>query len=151
MREILTDQMLHDMFTALERGEAYEYQDKNMQISINPQGISIQYQNTVDTKEVEDFLHYCDELDDDLFIEVCESFDESELDALQKNLDTDNYKETITIFKTRVKEVAQNRLAEIINEADAEIKTQERIIAEAHQIIEAIHKDLEEATIKYNV
>lgn len=151
MREILTDQMLHDMFTALERGEAYEYQDKNMQISINPQGISIQYQNTVDTKEVEDFLHYCDELDDDLFIEVCESFDESELDALQKNLDTDNYKETITIFKTRVKEVAQNRLAEIINEADAEIKTQERIIAEAHQIIEAIHKDLEEATRKYNV
>lgn len=151
MREILTDQMLHDMFTALERGEAYEYQDKNMQISINPQGISIQYQNTVDTKEVEDFLHYCDELDDDLFIEVCESFDESELDALQKNLDTDNYKETITIFKTRVKEVAQNRLAEIINEADAEIKAQERIIAEAHQIIEAIHKDLEEATKKYNV
>lgn len=122
-----------------------------MQISINPQGISIQYQNTVDTKEVEDFLHYCDELDDDLFIEVCESFDESELDALQKNLDTDNYKETINIFKTRVQEIAQNRLAEIINEADAEIKTQERIIAEAHQIIEAIHKDLEEATIKYNV
>ena len=151
MREILTDQMLHDMFTALERGEAYEYQDKNMQISINPQGISIQYQNTVDTKEVEDFLHYCDELDDDLFIEVCESFDESELDALQKNLDTDNYKETINIFKTRVQEIAQNRLVEIINEADAEIKTQERIIAEAHQIIEAIHKDLEEATIKYNV
>ena len=122
-----------------------------MQISINPQGISIQYQNTVDTKEVEDFLHYCDELDDDLFIEVCESFDESELDALQKNLDTDNYKETINIFKTRVQEIAQNRLVEIINEADAEIKTQERIIAEAHQIIEAIHKDLEEATIKYNV
>lgn len=151
MREILTDQMLHDMFTALERGETYEYQDKNMQISINPQGISIQYQNTVDTKEVEDFLHYCDELDDDLFIEVCESFDESELDALQKNLDTDNYKETINIFKTRVQEIAQNRLVEIINEADAEIKTQERIIAEAHQIIEAIHKDLEEATIKYNV
>lgn len=151
MKEILTDQMLHDMFTALERGEAYEYQDKNMQISINPQGISIQYQNTVDTKEVEDFLHYCDELDDDLFIEVCESFDESELDALQKNLDTDNYKETINIFKTRVQEIAQNRLVEIINEADAEIKTQERIIAEAHQIIEAIHKDLEEATIKYNV
>lgn len=151
MREILTDQMLHDMFTALERGETYEYQDKNMQISINPQGISIQYQNTEDTKEVQDFLHYCDELDDDLFIEVCESFDESELDALQKNLDTDNYKETINIFKTRVQEIAQNRLAEIINEADAEIKAQERIIAEAHQIIESIHKDLEEATIKYNV
>lgn len=151
MREILTDQMLHDMFTALERGETYEYQDKNMQISINPQGISIQYQNTEDTKEVQDFLHYCDELDDDLFIEVCESFNESELDALQKNLDTDNYKETINIFKTRVQEIAQNRLAEIINEADAEIKAQERIIAEAHQIIEAIHKDLEEATRKYNV
>ena len=151
MREILTDQMLHDMFTALERGETYEYQDKNMQISINPQGISIQYQNTIDTKEVEDFLHYCDELDDDLFIEVCESFDESELDALEKKLDTDDYKETINIFKTRVKEIAQNKLTEIINEADSEIKAQERIISEAYQIIEAIHRDLEEATRKYNV
>ena len=80
-----------------------------------------------------------------------ESFDESELDALEKKLDTDDYKETINIFKTRVKEVAQNRLTEIINEADAEIKAQERIISEAHQIIEAIHKDLEEAAKKYNV
>lgn len=151
MKEILSDKMLHELFVALEKGEPFEYSDANTQISITPNGINIQYTNTVDTKEVEDFMQYCNNLDDDLFIEVCESFDESELDALQKNLDTDNYKETINIFKTRVKEVAQNRLTEIINEADAEIKRQEHIISNAHLVIEEIHRELDEANRKYNV
>lgn len=151
MREILSDKMLHEIFTALERGEQYEYSDANTQISINPNAISIQYQMSNDTREIEDFLHYCDKLDDDLFVEVCESFSENELDELQKNLDTANYKETIQIFTQRVREVAQNRLAEIVNEADAEIKNQEQIIMNARQVIEDIHRELDEANEKYNV
>jgi hypothetical protein len=43
MKEILTDKMLREIFTALEKGEAFEYSDDNTQISINPNCISIQY------------------------------------------------------------------------------------------------------------
>ena len=74
MKEILTEKMLHDIFKALEKGEQYEYSDGNTQITINPNGISIQYQSNTSETEVEDFLNYCDNLDDELFIEVCESF-----------------------------------------------------------------------------
>ena len=96
----------------------------------------------VDTKEIEQFLKYCDLLDDDLFVEVCESFSDEELDNLQKQLDTENYRNTISVFTTRVKEIAHNKLAEIINEADAEIKRQEQIISNAHLVIEEIHREI---------
>lgn len=151
MREILTDRMLHEIFKALEKGEQYEYSDANTQISINPHGISIQYKSSTDTREVEDFLRYCDRLDDELFIEVCESFEANELSKLQDQLDTPSYKETISTFTQRVKEIANSRLTEIINAADAEIKRQEQIMADARQAIEEIHKELDAANAKYNV
>lgn len=151
MREILTDRMLHEIFKALEKGEQYEYSDANTQISINPHGISIQYKSSTDTREVEDFLRYCDQLDDELFIEVCESFEADELSKLQDQLDTPSYKETISTFTQRVKEIAHSRLTEIINAADAEIKRQEQIMADARQVIEDIHKELDAANAKYNV
>ena len=151
MREILTDRMLHEIFKALEKGEQYEYSDANTQISINPHGISIQYKSSTDTREVEDFLRYCDRLDDELFIEVCESFEANELSKLQDQLDTPSYKETISTFTQRVKEIAHSRLTEIINAADAEIKRQEQIMADARQAIEEIHKELDAANAKYNV
>lgn len=151
MREILTDKMLHEIFKALEKGEQYEYSDANTQISINPHGISIQYKSSTDTREVEDFLRYCDHLDDELFIEVCESFEADELSKLQDQLDTPSYKETISTFTQRVKEIAHSRLTEIINAADAEIKRQEQIMADARQAIEEIHKELDAANAKYNV
>lgn len=151
MREILTDRMLHEIFKALENGEQYEYSDANTQISINPHGISIQYKSSTDTREVEDFLRYCDQLDDELFIEVCESFEADELSKLQDQLDTPDYKETISTFTQRVKEIAHSKLTEIINAADAEIKRQEQIMADARQAIEEIHKELDAANDKYNV
>ena len=143
--------MLHEIFKALEKGEQYEYSDANTQISINPHGISIQYKSSTDTREVEDFLRYCDQLDDELFIEVCESFEADELSKLQDQLDTPSYKETISTFTQRVKEIAHSRLTEIINAADAEIKRQEQIMADARQVIEDIHKELDAANAKYNV
>ena len=151
MKEILTDKMLHEIFTALEKGESFEYSDGNTQISINPHGISIQYQSNVNDAEIEDFLQYCNHLDDDLFIEVCESFQENELESLQKQLDTPEYKEAIQIFTQRVKEVANNRLTEIINTADVELTRQEQIIKTARQTIEDIHKELDAAHAKYTI
>lgn len=151
MREILTDKMLHEIFTALEKGEAFEYSDDNTQISINPNGISIQYKSSARDVEIEDFLQYCNNIDDDLFIEVCESFPENELEELQKQLDTPKYQKTIKSFKHRVKEVANNKLTEIINASDSELVRLENIIQEAQKAIEAIHKELDEAHAKYSI
>lgn len=151
MKEILTETMLHDIFKALEKGEQYEYSDGNTQITINPSGISIQYKSSTSEREVKDFLNYCDRLNDELFIEVCESFDEDELSKLQQQLDTENYRNTIEIFTTRVHEIAENRLTEITNAAHAELARLENVINESRKAIYNIHKELDEANAKYSV
>ena len=151
MKEILTDKMLREIFTALEKGEAFEYSDDNMQISINPHCINIQYTQDQASDEVEDFLNYCDKLDDDLFIEACESFEEEELNELQHQLDTENYKNTIEVFTARVKEIADNHRAEITNAATAEIQRLEQLIVDSRNAIYGLRTEIENANVKYSV
>jgi hypothetical protein len=50
-----------------------------------------------------------------------------------------------------VREVANNRLNQIINEADAEIKAHSAAIVKAEQAIEQIHRELDEAVKKYSL
>lgn len=153
MKEILTPQMLQEIFSALEKGEAYNYSDANTSVQITPNSLSIMYNNVPDThdEDVALFLNFCETLHDDLFIETCESFGEGELKKLQDDLDTPNYKNTINVFTTRVREVANNRLNQIINEADAEIKAHSATIAKAEQAIDQIHHELDEAVKKYSL
>jgi hypothetical protein len=155
MKEILTDEMLQEIISALQKGETYNYANENTAIQVSPNGISINYKSTPKRinkdAEVTKFLDFCDSIHDDLFVEICESFEDGELDQLQKNLDTDNYRETINIFTARAREIADSRLAEIINEADAEINRQEFIIQNAKDIIKEIHTSLDEALAKYSI
>lgn len=156
MNEILTTKMLTEMFNALQKGEQYNYSDDNMQISISPNGIKVQYSsepkvNKSNVKEtaVNNFLAYCDKLDDEFFVEVCDTFTGEEIENLQAQLDTDDYQKTIDIFTTRIKEVGNTRLSEIINAYDAEIKIQEHKIESAKKRIAEIHKELDRVTRKY--
>lgn len=152
---MLTMKMMQDIFAALEKGETYNYSDGKTELSISPNGISIKYKDSkpVDNRdlEIKKFLQFCDCLNDDLFMEVCETFTEGELDKLQNDLDTDNYKNTITVFTNRVKEVAKEKLESICTEADKEIRKQEEIIKNAKAAIEAIHQQLEIEHKKYSV
>lgn len=156
MNEILTTKMLTEMFNALQKGEQYNYSDGNTQISVSPNGIKIQYSsepkvNKSNVKEtaVNNFLTYCDKLDDEFFVEVCDTFTGEEIEKLQEQLDTDDYQKTIDIFTTRIKEVGNTRLSEIINAYDAEIKIQEHKIELAKNRIAEIHNELDKATRKY--
>jgi hypothetical protein len=153
MKEILTPQMLQEIFSALEKGEAYNYSDANTSVQITPNSLSIMYNRVPDTHDADVtlFLNFCDSLHDDLFIETCESFGEGELKKLQDDLDTPNYKNTINVFTTRVREIANNRLNQIINEADSEIKAHQNAITKAEQAIENIHSALDEAVKKYSL
>lgn len=156
MNEILTTKMLTEMFNALQKGEQYNYSDDHMQISISPNGIKVQYssepkvnKSNVKDTAVNKFLAYCDKLDDEFFVEVCDTFTGEEIENLQAQLDTDDYQKTIDIFTTRIKEVGNTRLSEIINAYDAEIKIQEHKIEAAKKRIAEIHTELDKATRKY--
>lgn len=154
MKEILNEKMLVEIFNALEKGETFNYSDAGTEINISPNSISIQLktkikENSDKESEVNDFLEFCSNIDDDVFTETCESFDN--LEELQDQLDTDNYKETIDVFTRRAKEIANNKLTEIINSANDEIKRQELNIKNAQAIIDDIHAELDRAQSKYSI
>lgn len=153
MKEILTIDLLQQLLAALEKNEPFTYKDGNTEIRIEPNKAYIKYSNfeEQENKAVVEFLNYCDTLDDDLFIEVCESFKEDELKKLQDNLDTDKYQESIDTFTTRVEEIAESRLAEIMNESAAEIENLEKVIADSYASIESIRKEIKEAYAKYSI
>ena len=156
MFNVFSEKMLTEMFNALQKGEQYNYSDGNTQISISPNGIKVQYSSEPkvkksDVKEaaVNKFLTYCDKLDDEFFVEVCDTFTGAEIENLQAQLDTDDYQKTIDIFTSRIKEVGNTKLSEIINAYDAEIKLQEHKIESAKKRITEIHTELDKVTRKY--
>ena len=145
--------MLQEIFSALEKGEAYNYSDANTSVQITPNSLSIKYSSTPDThdEDVTLFLNFCDALNDDLFVETCESFGEGELKKLQDDLDTPNYKNTINVFTERVKEIANNRLNQIINEAEAEISRRKQVILDCEETIKSLKEEVNEAIKKYSL
>lgn len=153
MKEILTPQMLQEIFSALEKGEAYNYSDANTSVQITPNSLSIMYNSVQDThdEDVTLFLNFCDALHDDLFVETCESFEEGELQKLQDDLDTPNYKNTINVFTERVREIANNRLNQIINEAEAEIARRRQVILDCEETIKSLQEEVNEAIKKYSL
>ena len=150
MREFLTEEMLQEMVSAVMNGKEFNYTNDGTHVHITPNGISIKYTTSKRDREVQNFLDFCDKMDDDLFVKVCESFEDGELEKLQKDLDTDNYLNTINTFCLRTKTIADNLMAEIINKADVEIRHQEEIIANAKEVIKDIHAELEHAQTIYN-
>ena len=151
MKNILTDEMLKEIFQTLEKGEEFTYEDENITMNIGPSGISIHYSEDNKTKEIEKFLEYCNNLDDELFVEVCESFEPGELAKLETELDTKYYKHTIDKFTNTVKRIASEKFEKIISESNLKLKQQEEIINKAKQRIVEIHNELETASKKYSV
>ena len=86
MKTILTDEMMQEIFTALERGETFNYSNGETEFSISPNGISIQYKSAPSTKDrdIKQFMAFCDSIHEDLFVEVCETFADGELEALER-------------------------------------------------------------------
>mgnify|MGYP007119883116 CR=1 FL=1 len=90
-------------------------------------------------------------LNTNVFRLACTLKEEVDHKSLQEALDTDDYKNTIKVFTTRVREIANNNLTKIINEADVEIRHQEAIIKEAQATIDELHHSLDEAYNKYTI
>jgi hypothetical protein len=55
------------------------------------------------------------------------------------------------VFTIRAKEIANNKLTEIINACDVELKRQEEIIRNANAIINDIHSELDRAHSIYSI
>lgn len=144
----MNKELLQEMISSLLNGGEFKYEDENIKINMNSNGIFITSQQNKD-KEVKLFLDFCEQMDDDLFVKVCETFTPEALAKLESDLDTDNYKNTIIVFTNAVRTIAKFELEKLISEADVEIRKHEQTIAEAQKAINRIHAHLDEAHKKY--
>ena len=94
-----------------------EYQDNDTHFVVdstkkgNTLTIKVQLLENKDKKEFEKWI---DTLDDDLFNEVWESLSEEDnLHSLNDLYNSKDYKQVITKFKSKTKEIAQRRIKEL--------------------------------------
>lgn len=145
MKNILTDEVINDIVKALEQGGSYEYSKNPVYIKVTPNEIYIKYKDMTD---IQKFYDYVESLDDDLFIEVCESFGEGELNALHEKLEDSD---SIKIFTNRVKDIASKKMLEELSELEQYKKELESIIEESKKELIDVHDQINLVCKKYAV
>jgi hypothetical protein len=78
---------LNELIEALEQHKPYNYSDDNTTVKVTPNNVYISYNNYKPVDKRQEFLDFCDSLDDELFTTVCDSFEPGELKKLQNQID----------------------------------------------------------------
>ena len=111
MDERIITQLIKELFkSAEEMHEEYSENGTSYALDVKKEGNTLNVKITLKgNKDKKDFEKFVDELDDDIYEEVIESL-QDEIGDLTKLYETESYKDVITIFKNKVKQVAQNRI-----------------------------------------
>lgn len=118
--ELLNDELLASLQTALEQHEDFEYSKDGLDIqfksSDNGLNLVISYDNTesqMAEKEMEDFITYLSGLDDSIFIEVCEFIGNEKITAIHNCLHSgslESVRSGINMFNQAHKEYLINQI-----------------------------------------
>lgn len=92
--ELLNDELLSSLQTALEQNKDFEYSKDGLDIqfksSDNGLNLIISYDNSTELaeKEADDFITYLSGLDDSIFIDVCERIGNEQITAIHDYLNS---------------------------------------------------------------
>ena len=114
-QEELLKQVIKELFSLDNLHQ--EYQDNDTHYIVDSQKENNKITFTIQLKENKDkkeFERWINQLDDEIFNEVWESLSmEDELHSLDELYNTENYKEVITKFKNKTKEIATRKIKEL--------------------------------------
>lgn len=103
IKELFTVDELHNEYTDNNISYVIDVQKNDNKLTIE---ISLE-----ENKDKKEFENWVDELDDDIFNETWESLsDEFGLKDLNDAYETDNYQEVIETFKSKAREIAQEKV-----------------------------------------
>lgn len=112
MKQELITQLVEELFKSVNELHQ-EYKDNNISYVIDAQRednelhINITLNNNKDKEEFEKFI---DNLDDDIYEEVIEWFNKNYDESIGKLYNSENYQEVIEAFKSKVREIAQEKI-----------------------------------------
>lgn len=106
---IMTNEEFQELMKASENNKDYKFNKNGLDISMNSSDngfeISIKYANPVQS-EVEKFKDFLNDLDDELFIGICELIGNDGLQRIQDCLDSENIesvRSAVCFFKTHAR------------------------------------------------
>lgn len=112
LTKLLSEEELSKYSQAIENKEHYEYDNDGLSIYLdfndNCEEIHICYSKP--NTEKEDFVEFVNNLDDDLFIEVCEKLDVQRLNDALNSDNIETVRSAINKFKLALKEFAQSKV-----------------------------------------
>lgn len=112
-QEILT-QLVKELFESVNELHQ-EYSDDNISYVIDAQKEGNVLNITIslnENKDKEDFEQWVNDLDDDIYEETIEALT-NEIKNLSEIYKSSEYKKVINAFKSKVKEIAQNRICKL--------------------------------------
>ena len=114
-QEELLKTLIKELFAMDTLHQEYQDNDTNFVVDSQKKGNTLTVTITLkDNKDKKEFERWINKLDNDIFNEVWESLSEQDnLHQLDELYNSDNYKEVITKFKNKTKEVASRKIKEL--------------------------------------
>lgn len=140
--ELINEDLASELIKALMNGKDFSYAKDGLTIKAGVDGESINlhcsYDPNTDTykKERETFYEFCDNMDEDLFIEVCESLDN--LKEVNDMIAGNEVWEGINIFTQALSRIATEKVAKLNKNISAITKELEALKAERDNLLKYI-------------
>lgn len=115
---IMSNDEFQELLRANENGEDYKFNKNGLNIEIknskNGFKCSLEYSHPTQN-EVDAFTEYCESLDDELFVSICEFIGKDGLTKIQDCLDSDNIdsvRSAVQYFKNNAKDYVNSKISE---------------------------------------
>lgn len=130
LENLIDLEQFQELFNTLAENKEYNYSENGLTISAKSSdgctSVQISYEEPKDLakEEAEDFREYLNKLDDDLFIDVCDSLGQETVTRIHNCLnseDIETVRSGILRFKNELKEVLVNKISyylECLNSLD---------------------------------
>lgn len=127
LETILNDDQFRELVKAINENREYNYEKDGLTIKAksndNSLSLSIAYsedkkESNLAKQEVVKFQEFLNKLDDDLFIEVCDSLGQREIEKIQECLNSDKLetvRAAILNFRSTLNKIADNKIAYLKN------------------------------------
>ena len=114
-QEELLKALIKELFAMDTLHQEYQDEDTHFVVDSQKKGNTLTLTITLkDNKDKKEFERWINKLDNDIFNEVWESLSEQDnLHQLDELYNSDNYKEVITKFKNKTREIASRKIKEL--------------------------------------
>lgn len=124
LEDVMSNEELQEFLRALEQNKNYRFNKNglNLEFKTTKNGFETHMTYKEPTqKEVDEFTRYCENMDDELFVNICEFIGKDGLNKIQDCLDSNNIesvRSAIAYFKNNAKDFINTKLEYLKKQLD---------------------------------